>query len=139
MNLLGKPKYTLVLLKRLPLGNYEYVRKKSFNPKNDIIKIGNKSYPVKLAQVSYSHDNRHFLFADYDSGASLPFTEIETPMTAEELDTVIATHLVKVAVKAAGGANYGLLIIALGVCMGLFLGFLLGQNWTGIVGAVKGG
>lgn len=87
---------------------------------------------------SYVRHESKLQFINKLTGAPISFDEINRSMvfTPEALTQSIAAEWVKNAHASVKGLGMGPLIIILCIGFGIVLGFLVGNNWTGIVNAV---
>lgn len=129
----------MVLLKKRN-DTLDRVKKVEIKPSSKKVKIniGSLLHPntvtidVDLANVSYSHDNRHYLFHDIESGNAYTFSTIQASANPIDADTMNATGLVAAAMRMIG-ANYGLAVLIISAVAGLAFGFIIGQNIDAIL------
>lgn len=95
------------------------------------------TYKLDISKVSFSFDNRHFLFLDQKTGRILSFNSYGSAATPMDADTLNATGLVAKAMHFLGG-DFGLMIPLIAAIAGLAFGFIIGQNIEGITQAFSG-
>lgn len=142
-NFFGHAKYYLYLLRKRN-DTFESVKKFEFKVSEKVKKVNlgsflkphHETYYLNLRDVSFSQDNRHYLFKDVDTGATLTFNHYDAAATPQDADTLNATGLVAAAMHMIGN-NYGVVVLLLALGFGAFLGFVIGQNIEGIVGAFQ--
>lgn len=145
-NFLGRSKFYLVLLKKRN-DTYERVKavefkigetRKKVRVSGSLLNPTTKQYNLNVKDVSFSNDNRHYLFMDADNGKTLTFNHFSNGADPMDADTMNATGLVSAAMKIIG-ANFNLVVTVIAAIAGIAFGFIIGQNIDGIVGFISGG
>lgn len=121
-------KYKLVLLTKTADG-YVYVKQKKVRVGKTELNIDGRPFYVDVSASSYVKGRTHYIYMDYVTGETLNYRE-HGGLTPDEAEGKAADRLTKIAMMAAGGENFGLIMLIVVAVAGLAIGFLLGQNIT---------
>lgn len=121
-----------------PIKHYEAVAAHYFKPGEKLWKWKKDfTYELHPENTSYVRNEAKLQFINKVTGAPITFDELKsTVFTPEALTQTTAAEWVKNAHASVKGLGMGPLIIILCIGFGIVLGFLVGNNWTGIVNAV---
>lgn len=126
---------------KVKIPRYRVVTRHYFSPTDTVWrckKLG-RAYEIYPTDESLAINEGHLQFVDFDTGNTLNFGvgsigARENPVKLEEkIETDSIKEFVKQNKTAVAWAFLGI-----GIAMGIFIGFVLGQNIEGIAGAVNG-
>lgn len=137
-----KGTYGKSVLVKTKIPRYRVVARHYFSPIDTVwraSKLG-RAFEIYPTDEALAINEGHLQFIDFDTGNTLNFGvgQIGARENPVKLDEKIETDSIKEFVKQNKTA-IAWAFLGIGILMGVFIGFVIGQNIEGIAGAVKGG
>jgi len=125
--------YFAVILKK-QAGTYAKIVTMRFDPKDDMVRFGKKTFSIDLKNMGFRDDTARFLggkfvyYLDYATNKQMSFLEFKSKIDAEDLDLLVSRNIISQLVDRLGNVNkMSIILMILGLCLGIAIGFIIGQ------------